>query len=69
MKLNNLEKLKKLDQLDKLNYHTHQKFEKALIKLLNFKFSNSGLKYLEPQFYETQTAQTTTTVEGNFIQL
>lgn len=60
-------KLDKLEELDKHNQIAHKRFKTAIIKLLDAKTSNSGLKYLDPEFYLDQAASTMTTIENGHI--
>lgn len=62
-----LSKLDKLDKLDQTNQQAHKKFSSAIIKLIDAKSSNSGLKYLDPEFYIDQIANTITVVEDDQV--
>lgn len=54
-------KLDKLEELDRRNADVHKKYNAAIMKLLNAKNSNSGLKYLDPEFFLEQAAATIVT--------
>ena len=64
------QKMKKLQKLDQKNFEVHQKFNDAILQLVQAKLSTKALHFLEPQFYKEQSAKTTATIhQNNQVQL
>ena len=50
-------KMDRIEELNQKNYTVHEKFNKAIIRLMKAKQSNKCLKYLDADFYLEQPAR------------
>ncbi len=50
-------KMDRLEELDSMNFRVHDRFNKAMLRLVNAKQSNKCLKYLDADFFIEQPAR------------